>query len=302
MSSIIFSILSVYVFIVVGYLAKMVFKEQINDRTITLINVYFLQVFLTFWGLLIRPVDISLIYAPSAYFIVVIIAMTISSFFAFRLFKDQKEYSIAMVAAMIGNTSNLGIPLNISIFGEESIPYTTIVNLVNIFIVYSFGVYYYSRGTFDIKTSLKNILKLPLLWAALAALTLSINGYKPPPEVMKMLMMGAYASITMQLFLFGIYLYGTKLKEISKRLVAWVLTFKFIVLPLLAFVVLRNLDLEPMVKGIVFIELLMPLAVANVNISSLYDCKPKVVTALVMITSVLFLGIIFIGVEVLNYL
>jgi len=302
MSSIIFSILSVYVFIVVGYLAKMVFKEQINDRTITLINVYFLQVFLTFWGLLIRPIDMSLIYAPSAYFLVVIIAMAISSFFAFRFFKDKKEYSIAMVAAMIGNTSNLGIPLNISIFGEESIPYTTIVNLVNIFIVYSFGVYYYSRGTFDIKTSLKNILKLPLLWAALAALTLSVNGYKPSPEIMKMLMMGAYASITMQLFLFGIYLYGTKLKEISKRLVAWVLTFKFIVLPLFAFVILRNLDLEPMVKGIVFIELLMPLAVANVNISSLYDCKPKVVTALVMITSVLFLGIIFIGVEVLNYL
>jgi predicted permease len=57
-----------------------------------------------------------------------------------------------------------------------------------------------------------------------------------------------------------------------------------------------------MVKGIVFIELLMPLAVANVNISSLYNCKPKVVTALVMITSVLFLGIIFIGVELLKYL
>jgi len=302
MSSIIFSILSIYVFIVVGYVAKMVFKEQINDRTITLINVYFLQVFLTFWGLLIRPIDISLVYAPAAYFIVVVIAMSISSFFAFRFFKDKKEYSIAMVAAMIGNTSNLGIPLNISIFGEQSIPYTTIVNLVNIFIVYTFGVYYYSRGTFDIRTSLTNIFKLPLLWAAILAITLSINGYRPSDEVMKMLMMGAYASITMQLFLFGIYLYGTKLKEISKKLIAWVLTFKFIVLPLLAFVILHYLDLEPMVKGIVFIELLMPLAVANVNISSLYNCKPKVVTALVMITSVLFLGIIFIGVELLKYL
>jgi len=302
MSSIIFSILSIYVFIVVGYVAKMVFKEQINDRTITLINVYFLQVFLTFWGLLIRPIDISLVYAPAAYFIVVVIAMSISSFFAFRFFKDKKEYSIAMVAAMIGNTSNLGIPLNISIFGEQSIPYTTIVNLVNIFIVYTFGVYYYSRGTFDIRTSLTNIFKLPLLWAAILAITLSINGYRPSDEVMKMLMMGAYASITMQLFLFGIYLYGTKLREISKKLIAWVLTFKFIVLPLLAFVILHYLDLEPMVKGIVFIELLMPLAVANVNISSLYNCKPKVVTALVMITSVLFLGIIFIGVELLKYL
>jgi len=57
-----------------------------------------------------------------------------------------------------------------------------------------------------------------------------------------------------------------------------------------------------MIKGVIFIELLMPLAVANVNLSSLYECKPKIVTALVFISSFLFLGIIFLGVEVLKYL
>ena len=119
---------------------------------------------------------------------------------------------------------------------------------------------------------------------------------------MNMLMMGAYASMTMQLFLFGIYLYGTKIKEISKRLLLWVMTLKFIVLPLTAFSVLVFVDLEPMVKGIVFIELMMPLAVANVNIASLYDCKPRLLTALVFVSSFAFLGIVFVGVEVLNYL
>jgi predicted permease len=57
-----------------------------------------------------------------------------------------------------------------------------------------------------------------------------------------------------------------------------------------------------MIKGIIFIELMMPLAVANVNLASLYDCKPRVVTALVFLSSILFLGIIFVGLEVLNYL
>ena len=207
-----------------------------------------------------------------------------------------------MVAAVIGNTSNLGIPLNISIFGEQSIPYTTIVNLVNIFIVYTFGVYYYSRGNFNVKTSLKNILKLPILWAALIAIVLSVNGYKPSKEIEKMLMMGAYASITMQLFLFGIYLYGTKVKEVSKKLIIWVLSFKFIILPSIAFLVLININLPTMIKGIVFIELMMPLAIANVNLSSLYDCKPRVVTALVFLSSIIFLGVIFVGIYALKYL
>ena len=302
MSSIILSILSIYVFIVMGYVAKRSFKEKIDDKTITLLNVYFLQVFLTFWGLLIHPVDITLLYAPSLYLVIVIIALIFSALFAHRLFSHKKEYSIAMVAAIIGNTGNLGIPLNIAIFGEASIPYTTVVNLVNVFVVYTIGVYYYSRGSFDVRTSLKNIIKLPILWAALIAISLSVNGYKPNESIMNMLMMGAYASMTMQLVLFGIYLYGTKINQINKTLISWVMGFKFLLLPLIAFVVLYNVELDSMIKGIIFMELLMPLAVANVNLASLYECRPKVVTALVLISSFLFLGIIFAGVKVLDYL
>lgn len=57
-----------------------------------------------------------------------------------------------------------------------------------------------------------------------------------------------------------------------------------------------------MIKGIIFIQLLMPLVIANINLASLYKCKPKIVTALVFISSLLFLGAIFIGVKILTYL
>jgi len=302
MNSIIYSIISVYVFILLGFIAKMSFKDKIDDRTITLINVYFLQVFLTFWGLLIHPVDITLLIAPSIYLVIVLFVVIISALIALKLFKDKKEYSIATVAAIIGNTGNLGIPLNIAIFGEQSIPYTTVVNLMNVFVVYTIGVYYYSRGNLDVKTSLINIVKLPILWAAIIAIVLSVNEYKPSHEILQMLMMGAYASMTMQLFLFGIYLYGTKIKELNKMLISWTLSVKFLILPLITFMVLYNIELDSMIKGVIFIELIMPLAVANVNISSLYDCSPKIVTALVFLSSILFLGIIFIAIEVLKFL
>ncbi len=285
-----------------GYLAKMSFKDEIDDKTITLINVYFLQVFLTFWGLLIRPIDITLLHAPAIYFVVVLLAITISFFVARKLFKSPKEYSIATIAAIIGNTGNLGIPINIAIFGEESIPYTTVINLVNVFIVYTVGVYFYSRGTYDAKTSLKNIIKIPILWAATIAIALSVYGYRPSGVILNTLMMGAYASMTMQLFLFGIYMYGTKIKEVSKKLVVWVLASKFIFLPVITLFILLHVEIEPMIKGIIFIELMMPLAVANVNLASLYDCSPRIVTALVFLSSFIFLGIIFVAIEVLKFL
>ncbi|MDQ1245403.1 MAG: malate permease, partial [Campylobacterota bacterium] len=85
-------------------------------------------------------------------------------------------------------------------------------------------------------------------------------------------------------------------------LTIWVMGLKFIFLPSLTFLLLYNIELDSMIKGIIYIELLVPLAIAKVNFASLYDCKPKVVTALVFISSVIFLGAIFAGIKVLTYL
>ncbi|MEA2110725.1 MAG: AEC family transporter [Campylobacterota bacterium] len=300
MSSILFSVLGIYIFIAVGFIAKMSFKEKIDDKTITILSVYFLQIFLTFWGLLKRPIDSSLLLAPSLYAFIVFIVLVGSVLVARQLFNDPKERSIATVAALIGNTGNLGIPLGIALFGEQSIPYTTIINLVNVFIVYTVGVYFYSRGEFDVKSSLLNIVKLPILWAALIAILLNFYGYVPSDVIDKTLQMGAYASMVLQLVLFGIYLYGTKIHVINRTLIAWVSGVKFIVLPLVAYAILSLFSIDPMIKSILFLELIVPLAVANVNLGSLYECRPKDITALVFITSLLFLAIIFIAIKIMK--
>ena len=104
-------------------------------------------------------------------------------------------------------------------------------------------------------------------------------------------MMGAYASMTMQLVLFGIYLYGIKLGELNAKLSIWVSSTKFILIPALAWIVLGQIVMESSVKGMIFLELIVPLAVANVNLASLYNCSPRTVTVQVFVTSVLFLGI-----------
>ena len=288
------SLFGIYLFIAVGFGAKWTFKDKIDDLTITLLSVYFLQIFLTFWGLLKRPIDTDLLFAPSIYLAITLIALLLMIPLSKLLFSDTKERSIATVAALIGNTGNLGIPLGIAMFGEQSVPYMTLINLVNVFVVYTIGVFYYSRGEFSVRASLMNILKLPVLWAAMVAIALNLIGYHPSEAVDKTLMMGAYASMTMQLVLFGIYLYGTKLREISIRLSVWVSGTKFILIPALAWIVLGYLEMESSVKGMIFLELIVPLAVANVNLASLYNCAPRTVTMQVFVTSVLFLGIAFI--------
>lgn len=299
-STLFISIVSIYLFIVVGFMAKRIFRERMDERTITLLSVYFLQPFLNFWGLMRTPIDASLVYAPVIYTIIVLIVLAGTFLLGRQLFADLKERSLFIISGIIGNTANLGIPIGIAVFGEESIPYTTVINIANVFLVYTLGVYFYSRGNFSVRESVLNILKLPVLWFALLAIIFNLTGITLLPEIDRALEMGAYASIVIQLILFGIYLYSVQPKSINLTLLAGVGSVKFLALPLVSAAVLSVIDLPPMVKGVLFLEMIMPLAIANVNLAALYDCRPKDVTALILVTTVLFMGILFGAVELIG--
>lgn len=302
MTTAIIAIFSMYFFIIIGFMAKRLFSDDIHSKTLNLLSVYFLQPFLTFWGLTQRPIDTTFIEAPLWYLAVIFTIFFISYPIVGKLFKEPQDKSIASIAALIGNTGNLGIPLGIAIFGLVSVPIMTLINLMNVMFVYTFGVYIYSRGNFSVKKSLLNIIKLPILWFAILAIIFNVNGWVVHEQIGKMLQMGAYASMVIQLLLFGMYLQESTLHRVSRKLLVWVMGMKFIIVPLLTFALLLLSGLAAEVKAMIFMELFMPLAVANINIASLFKCHVSSVTVLVFVSSLLFLLLMFIYLPLINYL
>ncbi len=291
------SIGGIYLFILLGFIGKKYFKEKIDEKSIVLISIYLLQPMLVFWGLTSRPIDSTIKEAPVLFLIAIFILLVISLILATLYFDDKKSRSIAIVGSIVGNTGNLGIPLGIALFGEESIIYTSIINLVNVFIVYTIGVYFYSRGNFSIVESIKNIFKLPAIWFGVFAILFNLFGFNLPHSLLLPLKMGAYATMVLQLMIFGIYLATVKISNIDKRLVTFTIIFKFIITPIIAIVLLYTINSVPIVYNVVILELLVPLAVMNVNLAALYDCKPEQVAFLTFATSFIFLVYLFMMVK-----
>ncbi len=287
------SVGGIYLFIGLGYLAKLTFKEQMHERTLVLFSIYFLQPILVFWGLTSRRIDFSVVEAPILFAVVTLLALGMSLFASHLLFHSHKERSIATIASIVGNTGNLGIPLGIALFGEESVIYTSIINMANVFLVNTLGVYFYSRGNFSIRTSLLNIFKLPPIWFGFLALWVNHAGIMLSAHLQTPLKMGAYATMVIQLAIFGMYLYSVEIRKIDWRLFSFVTLMKFAVIPLMTVSLLYLYHVGPLVYNVVLLELIVPLAVMNVNLAALYDCKPSVVTFLVFGSSVIFLFYIF---------
>ncbi|MDD4507269.1 MAG: AEC family transporter [Sulfurospirillaceae bacterium] len=296
------SIISIYAFILLGYMAKKMFKDELQEKGMILLSIYFLQPMLAFWGLSSKPLNLELLQVPFWYIAISLLCMSISFGIAALFFKDTKEKSIVTISVIIGNTGNLGIPLGIALFGEESIIYTTMINVANVFIVYTLAVFFYSRGNFSIKESLLNIIKLPVIWFAILALVFNFLHLSIHPAIFKSLEMGAYCTMVIQLIIFGMYLFNVNLKSVNLKLLLHVSSIKFILAPIISGLILFVwLPLPPIVSVLIFLELIVPLAVTNVNLSALYDCKPLDVTMLVFFTSLFFIPFFIAASTLLNY-
>jgi len=287
------SILFVYLFIALGYLAKRLFKERIDPRTLTIMSVYFMQPFVSIWGFSTAQLHWEHFDVVGIYFGIILLLLIPSVFVAKVLFDDPKERSIFSIAGFVGNTGNIGIPLGIALFGEQSVIYTTLINLANVIVVYMLGAYIYSRGSFDIRTSLLNIIKIPIIPASLIAMTLNLLGVTFPAQLMEFFKMGAYSGIVLQLFLLGTFLYGIKIYQLHPKLFLGTLSQKFLFVPLLSALILSLTGLPPFVQAVILMEMMTPLAVANINLASLYDCRPQDVTALILLSTLCFIPVLF---------
>jgi len=189
MISTLLSIIFVYVFIVLGYMAKRIFKEDMNTKTLTLMSVYFLQPFVTIWGFSTAKLYSEHVYVPLLYLAIILALLVPTIFLGKLIFHDPKERAIFSIAGFVGNTGNIGIPLGIALFGEASVIYTTLINIANVFVVYIIGVYLYSRGSFSIKDSLFNIIKIPVIPASGVAILINIYDVPLSTEIQEFLKM-----------------------------------------------------------------------------------------------------------------
>jgi len=295
------SILFIYVFISLGYLGKRIFRDDMSEKTLTLFSVYFLQPFVTIWGFSTAKLSIEHVAIPLLYLAIILILLIPTIVLSKLLFVDKKERAIFSIAGFVGNTGNIGIPLGLALFGEQSVIYTTLINIANVFVVYIIGVYIYSRGSLSIKQSLLNIIKIPIIPASIVAIVINIYDIPLSEQVREFFKMGAYGGIVLQLFLLGTFLYGLKLGDISKRLLIGTLSQKFIVVPLSVLVILHTTSLTPFVQAVIVMEMMTPLAVANINLASLYDCHPRDVTTLIFLSTLLLIPMLFMMHLVIEY-
>ncbi len=173
--------------------------------------------------------------------------------------KMRREAFLAL--GCMSNAMFIGMPVNLSIFGEKAIPYVMIYFLVaNIFLWVYFAPKFKDEkeGQSKIKSRLEGLLSAPLI-VMFASIILSILNFKLPAVVLNTVDFLGGMSTPLSLLFIGGVIHEVGLKNIRFDIsTAYIVLIKFIISPLVMFVLLRYFKVDPLASQVLTIQAGMP--------------------------------------------
>lgn len=179
---------------------------------------------------------------------------------------------------MFNNCGNMGIPMLVFAFGEAALPAAVVLFVVGMLLHFTVGIY-----MLDPHTSIIKRLRLPVVFASIAGLSVNFGGVTMPQWLLETLNMLGGVCIPLMLFTLGVRMLdvdfgdwklgvlGAIAGPASGLVLAW---------PMIAI-----LDLPGMQVAALWVFAAMPPAVLNYMLAEQYHQEPHKVASLVLISN-----------------
>ncbi len=200
----------------------------------------------------------------------------------FRL--DRQMLSAFLIVVMFSNAGNYGLPVILFAFGRETLARAVIYFVVSAAMMYTLGVFIASAGRRSIWAALGGVLKVPTVYAVVAAGLVVASGVTVPLPVMRPVQLLSDSAIPMMLLVLGMQLERGSWPE-RPSLVATAALLTLVVSPLVGFGLAQVLGLSGPARVAALAQSAMPSAVITTIIALEFDVAPAFVTATVVVTT-----------------
>lgn len=189
----------------------------------------------------------------------------------------------------------VGVPVNMALFGESSIPYVLIFFLANAFLFWTIGNYSISL---DGKTapaklislaSLRQVFSPPFIGFSIAVSLVLLEVRLPDFLLVTCKYLGSMTTPLSMLFI-GIVMYGVKFSQIrlNKDLLV-LLAGRFVITPLIVIVVAAFFPIPELMKKVFVIQSALPAMTQTTLMAKLYGADAEYAAVLVSTTTVVAL-------------
>jgi malate permease and related proteins len=203
------------------------------------------------------------------------------------------------------NTIFMGLPINLALFGEKSVPYVLLYYIANTTLFWTIGIYSISKTESSRILSLETVKRVfsPPLLGFLAAIVFILLNMKLPLFVMDTCKYLGNLTTPLSMMFVGITLYSINVKDIKvdKDMTA-ILLGRFLLGPLVVLLLGRFIPVPALMKKVFVIQASMPVITQCAIVSRAYKSDYKFAAVAVTLSTLASIIFIPLYMEVLNYL
>jgi len=267
-----------------------------SGKHIAGIMLYIVTPSVVFSGVMAAPLTPEVIALPFLVFGLSTVLALVQLKLAKRVITDGSASLIPLCVGS-GNTGYFGVPVALLLFGEEGLGLYIVCMLGTTLFENSVGFYLAARGRHDLKTALWRVLKLPSVYAFLAAVALNLSGVGIPDLFVPLFdnLRGAYSILGMMIIGMSITSFRGLVGNV--RFTGLAFFGKFVVWPAVA-VLFWWLDAnvfgiyDAAVHKAMFLISITPIAANTVVIATLLDTSPRQAAGTVLLTTLFALAFI----------
>lgn len=289
-----------YLNIAIGYILTRYFRVKRNF--IATLLIYILGPIVIFFATLSIEINPQLLFLP----LFVFFFGSLIAFYILKRYKnDWNDASINTLSFTCGtgNTGYFGIPLSMILLSPESANIFIFATLGSLLYENTTGFYVTAKGSFTARQSIIKVIKLPLLYAFIAGLSLNILGFRTPDFVISYFEMFKWAYGILGMMMLGMGMKGFDLKaDVDFKYLKVAYFYKFIFWPLVMLFIIfidKNLIgfLNEEIHKVLFLFSLVPLAGNTVTLAVLLNARAEKASFTVLLStliSVIYIPIILI--------
>jgi malate permease and related proteins len=199
---------------------------------------------------------------------------------------DRRLTAALLVSTMLVNAGNYGLPVILFAFGTGPLAYGTLYFIVMMIMAYTVGVFTASLGSLKPGAALRNLARVPVVYAVGFALLFLATGWIVPLPLERTINLLGEGAIPSMLVLMGMQFAGMRLEG---RVLPLALgsAVRLVLSPVLAFGLARFMQLPESAMQAGILQAGMPTAVLTIVLATEFDAEPAFVTAMVFTTTLL---------------
>jgi malate permease and related proteins len=278
-------ILPVSVMVAIGYLAGRTL--DIEQRSLSRLCIYVLVPCLVFTGMARTTISGTEIGQIFLFVLLSTAAVLLVSAFAARLLGlSGPDASAFHLGTVLTNSVNVGFPVLTLAFGQAALERGLVFSVGMQAIFQTLGIYLAAGGTLSAGMALKQVLRMPGIYAMAAGLLVNWLSLPIPDALYAPLKMTGDALVPLMLVLLGMQL--TELKTVGHLPVALAAAgVRLIAAAGLAIGLAALMGLSGITRQSMIVEASVPTAVFALVLAQEFDCRPQLVTTIIAVTTVL---------------